>query len=120
MIETLGLKHRVGLIDGAFSTLALSSGQRRRLALAVATAENRPIIVLDEYAADQDPTSRAFFYNELLKSLRDAGRLVLVVTHDEHEYSKCDRLIKLEQGKIISDQPNPAAHNPVADKEKYL
>lgn len=109
MIETLGLRHRVGLIDGAFSTLALSTGQRRRLALAVATAERRPVIILDEYAADQDPESRAYFYDELLKNMRDAGKLVLVVTHDEHEYSKCDRLIKMEQGKIVSDQPNPPA-----------
>ena len=109
MIETLGLKHRVDLVDGAFSTLALSTGQRRRLALAVATAENRPVIILDEYAADQDPESRAFFYDVLLKKMRDTGQLVLVVTHDEQEYHKSDRLIKMDQGRIVSDQKNPPA-----------
>jgi len=108
MMVTLGLEERVALDGDRFSTLALSSGQRRRLALAVATAENRPVIVLDEYAADQDPVSRAYFYDELLGQMRDTGQLVLVVTHDEHEYGKCDRLIKMEQGLIVSDAANSA------------
>jgi len=103
-ITRLGLHGRVAVQEDTFSTLGLSSGQRRRLALAIAIAESRPIIVLDEYAADQDPASRAFFYSDLIPDLGQHGRMVLAVTHDEHNFSKCDRLIKMDAGQIVSDE----------------
>ena len=110
-IAQLGLSGRVQLHEDRFSSTSLSAGQSRRLALAVALAEQRPIIVLDEFAADQDPANRAFFYDVLVPELSASGRLVLAVTHDDHQFSKCDRLIKMEGGKVISDlgQPNRKA-----------
>ncbi len=103
-IEQLGLSQRVSMLDGRFSTTSLSAGQSRRLALAVALAEQRPIIVLDEFAADQDPANRAFFYDVLVPELSASGRLVLAVTHDDHQFHKCDRLVKMEGGRIVSDE----------------
>ncbi|WP_209058554.1 cyclic peptide export ABC transporter [Shimia sp. R9_2] len=103
-IAQLGLAERVQLLGDKFSNTSLSAGQSRRLALAVALAEQRPIIVLDEFAADQDPANRAFFYDVLMPELSASGRLVLAVTHDDHQFGKCDRLIKMEAGRIVSDE----------------
>lgn len=103
-ISQLGLAERVSLLGDKFSTTSLSAGQSRRLALAVALAEQKPIIVLDEFAADQDPANRAFFYDVLMPELSASGRLVLAVTHDDHQFGKCDRLIKMEAGRIVSDE----------------
>ena len=68
-----------------------------------ALAEQRPILVLDEFAADQDPARRRFFYDVLVPRLAAAGHCVVAVTHDEHCFSKADRLIRMEDGKIVSD-----------------
>ncbi|MGR3714482.1 MAG: cyclic peptide export ABC transporter [Shimia sp.] len=103
-IDQMDLKGRVSMLEGRFSTTSLSAGQSRRLALAVALAEQRPIIVLDEFAADQDPANRAFFYDVLVPELSVTGSLVLAVTHDDHQFHKCDRLIKMEAGRVISDE----------------
>ncbi len=103
-IAQLGLSERVQMLGDRFSNTTLSAGQSRRLALAVALAEQRPIIVLDEFAADQDPANRAFFYDVLMPELSASGRLVLAVTHDDHQFGKCDRLIKMEAGRIVSDE----------------
>ncbi|MBO9476374.1 cyclic peptide export ABC transporter [Shimia sp. R11_0] len=103
-IAQLGLAKRVQLLGDKFSNTSLSAGQSRRLALAVALAEQRPIIVLDEFAADQDPANRAFFYDVLMPELSASGRLVLAVTHDDHQFGKCDRLIKMDAGRIVSDE----------------
>ncbi|MCA1298112.1 cyclic peptide export ABC transporter [Stappia indica] len=102
-LADLDIDHRVGVDDGRFSTLALSTGQRRRLALSVALAEKRPIIVLDEFAADQDPARRALFYDVLVPQMARDGHLVIAVTHDEHCFDKCDRLIRMESGRIVAD-----------------
>jgi len=102
-IEDLGLAEGVSIIDDHFASLSLSTGQMRRLALAIALAEKRPILVLDEFAADQDPTRRSYFYDTLVPRLARAGHCVVAVTHDEHCFDKCDRLIRMEDGKIISD-----------------
>ena len=102
-IIELGLSEGVSLSEDEFTNLALSTGQMRRLALSIALAEKRPIIVLDEFAADQDPARRAYFYDTLVPKLAKDGHCLVAVTHDEHCFSKADRLIKMEDGKIVSD-----------------
>jgi putative ATP-binding cassette transporter len=113
-LDTLDLSHRVEVRDRAFSTLALSSGQKRRLALSVALAERRPIVVLDEFAADQDPAHRALYYDVLVPQMARDGHLVIAVTHDEHCFDKCDRLIRMEAGRIVSDTRRQRAVSPAA------
>lgn len=108
LLERLGLTGKTRYVDGAFTTTALSSGQRKRLALVVATLEDRPIYVFDEWAADQDPAFRAFFYTELLPGLRDAGKAVVVATHDDRYFDLCDHLVVLEAGRIVRTAKVPA------------
>jgi putative ATP-binding cassette transporter len=86
--------------NGVFSTIALSSGQRKRLALLVALIEDRPIYVLDEWAADQDPHYRNVFYKVLLPDLRRRGKAVVVISHDDRYYGFGDRTVRLAYGQV--------------------
>jgi putative ATP-binding cassette transporter len=79
--------------------LGLSAGERRRVALLLALIEHRPIMVFDEWAADQDPYYRELFYQEILPSLRAGGKLVVVLSHDERYFHLGDRVLWLERGK---------------------
>jgi putative pyoverdin transport system ATP-binding/permease protein len=92
--------------DGLLSTINLSQGQRKRLALLISYLEDRQIYLFDEWAAEQDPVFRDLFYNELLPNLRNKGKLVIVITHDDRYFHLADRIIKLDYGKIESDLSN--------------
>lgn len=102
LLEKLHLNHKVHVHNGAFSTRSLSQGQRKRLALVVAYLEDRPFIVFDEWAADQDPVFKEVFYRELLVELKAQGKTVLVITHDDRYFHLADRLIRMENGQILS------------------
>ncbi|MBW5445449.1 cyclic peptide export ABC transporter [Cohnella sp. CFH 77786] len=99
-LALLGLQDKVSIQDGRFSTTRLSTGQRKRLALLVSYLDDKPICLFDEWAADQDPEYREFFYTSLLPDLRSRGKCVIVITHDDRYFGMADRLIKLEMGKI--------------------
>jgi len=91
-------------IDGdRLSTIELSQGQRKRLALLTAYLEDRPIYVFDEWASDQDPMFKQVFYCEILPELKAQGKTVFVISHDDRYYHIADRTIKLERGKIEYD-----------------
>lgn len=102
ILRRLGLDGVTDYDDGAFTRLELSSGQRRRLALAVVMLENRDIVVLDEFVADQDPGKREFFFRELLPELKARGKTVVVTTHDLAWVPWCDRLVRFADGRIVA------------------
>jgi putative ATP-binding cassette transporter len=85
---------------GLLSTTQLSQGQRKRLALLVALVEERPILLLDEWAADQDPLFRAFFYLELLPELKSRGKTVIAISHDDRYFAVADRVLKCDGGQL--------------------
>lgn len=93
--------------DGTLSTLELSTGQRKRLALLVAWLEDRPVYVFDEWAADQDPLFKQVFYEQLLPELKREGRAVLVISHDNRYFHVADRILHLEAGQLV--RPSQAA-----------
>ncbi|MDR3517556.1 MAG: cyclic peptide export ABC transporter [Azospirillaceae bacterium] len=90
------------LVGNEFETIDLSSGQRKRLALIVAMLEDKPILVLDEWAADQDPYFRRKFYYELLTELKRRGKTIIAVTHDDRYFGLADRRLAMEEGRIAS------------------
>ncbi len=102
-LESFGLAHKVKIADGKFTTTSLSAGQRKRMALISAYLEDRPVYILDEWAADQDPTFKRVFYTELLPELKRRGKTVFVISHDDAYFEHADRIIKLSEGKIIED-----------------
>ena len=102
-LKTLELEKKVSMSNGQLSTTKLSQGQRKRLALLGAYLEDRPIYLFDEWAADQDPVFRKIFYTQLLAELKQRGKTVLVISHDDHYFHLADRIIKLDYGRIESD-----------------
>lgn len=113
LVAKLALDHKVQVVNGAFSTRALSTGQRKRLALVVAYLEDRPFYLFDEWAADQDPAFKAVFYEQLLPELCARGKTVLVITHDDRYFPLADRVLKLDNGSIISETYGAPAALPV-------
>ena len=106
-LDRLGLAARVGVDReaSAFSTTALSQGQRRRLALLGAQLEDRPAIVFDEWAANQDPRFKRAFYREILPAMRAEGKILLVISHDEAHHGAADRVVRLDGGRVVEDAP---------------
>jgi putative ATP-binding cassette transporter len=99
-IEQLQLSHKLQIEGGTLSTIELSQGQRKRVALLTAYLEDRPIYVFDEWASDQDPLFRDIFYYQLLPELKAKGKTVLVISHDDRYYHIADRIVKLDYGKL--------------------
>jgi putative ATP-binding cassette transporter len=103
-LERLQLDRKVKIAeDGKLSTLALSQGQRKRLALLVAWLEDRPVYLFDEWAADQDPQFKEVFYKQLLPDLKARGKAVVVISHDDRYFHLADRLVRIESGQLLSD-----------------
>lgn len=101
-IETLRISHKVSVKDGKFTTISLSAGQRKRLALVTSYLEDRSVYLFDEWAADQDPEFKRVFYRELLPDLRRRGKMVFVISHDDAYFDCADRIVKLEDGKLTA------------------
>ncbi|HEV8581208.1 MAG TPA: cyclic peptide export ABC transporter [Thermoanaerobaculia bacterium] len=103
-LEQLRLEQKVRIEEGVLSTLDLSQGQRKRLALLTAYLEDRPCYLFDEWAADQDPMFKEIFYLELLPELKARGKTVFVISHDDHYYHVADRVVKLDYGQVEYDR----------------
>ncbi|WP_287812260.1 cyclic peptide export ABC transporter, partial [Pseudomonas sp.] len=100
-LKRLEIAHKVSIRDGRFTTTDLSTGQRKRLALINAWLEERPVLVFDEWAADQDPTFRRIFYTELLPELKRLGKTIIVISHDDRYFDVADHLVRMEAGKVV-------------------
>jgi putative ATP-binding cassette transporter len=99
-LSELDLADKVEVVDGQLSTTALSTGQRRRLALLGAFLRDRQVYAFDEWAANQDPIFKRFFYRTLLPELRRRGKLVLVISHDDAYFDGADRILQLSEGRL--------------------
>jgi putative ATP-binding cassette transporter len=103
MLTQFRLQDKTQLTHGEFRTVDLSSGQRRRLALIVAQLEKRPLLMLDEWAADQDPEFRRKFYFEFLPALHRAGVTVVAISHDDRYIDEMDvpmRRLRMDEGRF--------------------
>lgn len=99
-IELFELEGKVSLVGRRYSVTDLSTGQRKRLALIAALMEERPFLVLDEWAADQDTVFRKKFYTEIIPYLKEEKRAILAITHDDKYYYCADKLYKMEEGRL--------------------
>ncbi len=104
LLELFEMQNKVSIKDGSFSRLNFSTGQRKRLALIVALLEKRPIMILDEWAADQDPEFRRQFYEEIIPKLREMGKTVIAITHDDHYYHCADHVLYMADGQLLASE----------------
>jgi putative ATP-binding cassette transporter len=95
--------------DGRLSTTRLSAGQRRRLALLQVFLDRRPVVALDEWAAEQDPIFRRVFYTELLPELQRRGATVVAITHDDRYFHIADRCVTVGADGGLSETLRAAA-----------
>ncbi|CDZ24032.1 cyclic peptide transporter [[Clostridium] cellulosi] len=108
-LDILKISDKVSIKDGKFTTTRLSTGQKKRLALLISYLEDKPAFFFDEWAADQDPEFRKFFYTTLLPELKARGKAVIAITHDDRYFGEADKLIKMEMGQIIDQNASSYA-----------
>jgi putative ATP-binding cassette transporter len=105
-LQLFELEGKVKLEGTSFSTTELSTGQRKRLALIAALLEEKPVLIIDEWAADQDPYFRRKFYTEIIPALKNEGITIIAITHDDKYYHCADKLYKMDSGKLIEENVN--------------
>jgi putative ATP-binding cassette transporter len=101
LLDELQLTEKTRFENGRFTNLELSTGQRKRLALLICLLEDKDVLVFDEWAADQDPHFRQYFYEHVLKRLKAEGKTIIAATHDDRYWSCADRVIKMEYGVAV-------------------
>lgn len=101
LLNEMQIDKKTQVIDGLITNIQLSTGQRKRLALVAAILENKSVYIFDEVAADQDPQFKKYFYKVLLPKLKESGKTIIAVTHDEYFFNDCDYRYKIENGNFI-------------------
>lgn len=100
-LKELNLDKKITIENGKFSTINLSDGQKRRLALLVAFLEDKEFYLFDEWAADQDPMFKEFFYYTVLPQLKNKGKAVVVISHDDRYFDIADKILVMENGMLM-------------------
>jgi len=103
--ELLGymeIDQKTSIRGDSFTNINLSTGQRKRLAMIVTLLEDKPVVIFDEWAADQDPSFRRKFYQEILPELKAKGKVVICVTHDDRYFDVADHRYKMEFGRMVA------------------
>jgi putative pyoverdin transport system ATP-binding/permease protein len=102
LIKKFGLVNKTDFADGKFTNIDLSTGQKKRLGLIVSILEDKMIYIFDEVAADQDPEFRQYFYTKFLQELKNNGKTVILVSHDDKYFDTADKIIEMDNGLIKS------------------
>jgi len=113
-LDHLQLDEKVKIEQNRILNSKLSQGQKKRLGLLAAALENRSIIILDEWAADQDPQFRRIFYEQLLPLLKQSGSTIFAISHDDKYFHHAERIISMKQG-VLSELDSETARA-VADE----
>lgn len=103
LLEMMEMQEVVGDTKEESARRNFSKGQSKRMSLILALLEEKPILVLDEWAADQDPHFRKYFYETLIPKFKKEGKTIIAVTHDDAYFKQADRIIKFDYGQIVSD-----------------
>lgn len=101
-LRELKIDNKVSSTMGLLSTINLSDGQRKRLALLQSRIDDAQVCIYDELAANQDPIFKRYFYCEMLPVLKSQGKIVIIISHDDHYFHVADQVFKFDEGKMIS------------------
>lgn len=95
---------QVGLKDHMYKKPdQLSGGQKQRVAIARALANDPDVIIADEPTGALDADTTDVILN-MIRDIAASGKLVLMVTHSDKVASHCSRVLRIDQGQIVSDQ----------------
>lgn len=108
-LEQMQLQEKAKIDQGQILNSKLSQGQRKRLALLLALIEERPILILDEWAADQDPQFRRTFYEILLPLIAQHGHTIFAISHDDKYFHHASRILRMHEGKLSEPSASNAA-----------
>ncbi len=103
LLESVGLQDKMKVLPED-----LSGGQKQRVAIARALAGDPPILLADEPTAALDSQSGTTVMEILARLAKERNRCVLVVTHDTRVLHYSDRIVKIADGRIVSDSSNEA------------
>lgn len=112
LLRDMHIDHKTSFKHGEFTTQKLSTGQKKRLAMVIALLDDRPLLVLDEWAADQDPEFRKHFYEDMIPALKRKGKTILAVSHDDRYFHLADRVLTMEEGRIAVNQERKTEDSP--------
>ncbi len=110
VLERVGLADRAGHFPGM-----LSGGEQQRVAIARALATGNPVILADEPTGELDFHTGRQILALLAEQASDAGRSVLLVTHNREIARMADRVVELSGGRVLDDGPPPGGPVPVAE-----
>lgn len=100
-VERFGISNHVHISQNKITTNKLSQGQRERLAFAFACSYPAEIVVLDEVSSNQDSGFRNKIYHEIIPELKQSGKTVVVISHDERYFELADVMLQFKHGKLI-------------------
>jgi putative ATP-binding cassette transporter len=106
LLQLMKLESKTSWHEGRFANQDLSTGQRKRLALIISLLEDKQVYVFDEWAADQDPSFRKFFYETMLPEMKRRGKTIIAAVHDDRYFHMGDRVLMMEGGKFIDNPPD--------------
>ena len=116
-LAKLEISHKTHILDHQIQDTKLSQGQKKRLAMLLAVADNKPIMLLDEWAADQDPSFRRYFYHDLIPMLKAMGKTLFVISHDDSYFAAADRLLLMKHSiltELTDDARQQATHDAIS------
>lgn len=97
-LDSVGLSHRLGHLSNQ-----LSGGEKQRVAIARALVNDPKVIFADEPTGNLDSKSGKQVM-EILQKLHDNGRTIILVTHEKYTAEHAARIIRVLDGKILSDE----------------
>ena len=97
-LKALGLEHRLTHLPSQ-----LSGGERQRTAIARAMVTGPACILADEPTGNLDHDTAMDVFEQFVQSARSRGCAILIVTHDQLIAQRCDRILRLEEGRIVSE-----------------
>lgn len=100
-LNKLKLDKKVSSTKGLLSSTDLSQGQKKRLMLLQSYLSDAQVCLYDECAADQDPEFKRYFYTELLPKLKSQGKIVIIISHDDHYFYTADKVLKFVDGVLV-------------------
>ena len=96
----------------------MSGGQMQRVAIARALVNNPAVILADEATGNLDTRSTKDVM-KILHQLKDEGRTVIVITHDNEIAMEAERVVRIRDGRIVEDYINPGFEEKYGRKAKY-